>query len=110
MATATAPRLYTAVMPAALGEELVGLGALPEPEPEPEAPEEAAGEGTDAVPEGALKSVMEPVKGPGAAEAAAPEPLRAPVGIPGTALAFAARACAALWKAVKLAVGTLMPL
>ena len=79
-ATATAPKLATALMPAALGL-LVGLGALDPDEPLPLEPDEVA-----AAEPGVATPTKEPVRGPGAAVAAAPEPLRAPVGRPGTVL------------------------
>ena len=96
-----APKLNTALAPAAPlapDPEFVGLGAPEEP------PDELV---PDALPVGRAKPVMLPEKGPGAVDATAPEPLRAPVGTPGSAvvLAFAA-AC----NAVKLAASMLIPL
>jgi len=63
---------------------VVGLGGLPEvpllPVDEPEGVE------MERVPVGTAAPTKEPVRGPGPAVAAAPDPLRAPVGTPGSVL------------------------
>ena len=94
-------------MPAALGVVVLGLGA-----PVPEEPD-ALLAGTEREPVGLAAPTKEPVRGPGPAEATAPEPLRAPVGTGGSredALKLAVRAWADSWKVEKLVVLTLIPL
>lgn len=94
-------------MPAALGA--VGLGALDPEEPEPD----ALLVETEREPVGLAAPTKEPVRGPGPAEATAPDPLRAPVGTGGSredALKLAVRAWADSWKVEKLVVLTLIPL
>ena len=65
-------------MPAALGVVVLGLGA-----PVPEEPDTLLA-GTEREPVGLAAPTKEPVRGPGPAEATAPEPLRAPVGTGGS--------------------------